>query len=159
MDENVIQLSYSELERLSASLKGSAMDLDMLRSQIAVISDEMCMQINKLESDLNQAQYQMEEIMTGVSAKINETAGTSWKGETANYFQTVEVENIHTRYQEMENILQEVQQRTHSYLTELEERLSYYLSKVAAEQDNCTSLSDTVETYSAQHKMIDEVEA
>ena len=32
MDENVIQLSYSELERLSASLKGSAMDLDMLRS-------------------------------------------------------------------------------------------------------------------------------
>ena len=53
MDENVIQLSYSELERLSASLKGSAMDLDMLRSQIAVISDEMCMQINKLESDLN----------------------------------------------------------------------------------------------------------
>lgn len=77
MDENVIQLSYSELERLSASLKGSAMDLDMLRSQIAVISDEMCMQINKLENDLNQAQYQMEEIMTGVTAKINETAGTS----------------------------------------------------------------------------------
>ena len=74
MDENVIQLSYSELERLSASLKGSAMDLDMLRSQIAVISDEMCMQINKLENDLNQAQYQMEEIMTGVTAKINETA-------------------------------------------------------------------------------------
>ena len=57
MDENVIQLSYSELERLSASLKGSAMDLDMLRSQIAVISDEMCMQINKLESDLNQAHH------------------------------------------------------------------------------------------------------